>query len=360
MKADISTSRASTQGMVAARAGVSQVTVSQILGGRAENYHADTQEKVRRAAEELGYRPNRYARVMRNGKTGLIALIDFGGMRQLAQRKIRAAAEAVTRENYEPLVQENFLNLPSGGDGGVAICQRVLDARVEGVILVHPKNFSFNQGNLTRLLNAGIPVVAISGGHLKGIPRFFSEREWGYHALAKHLLELGYRHLGTLADDTRYLPAGVERAVAEHPGDAQTRHCRPRDMEDHFNPALGYLRGKAGMEEILTWKTRPDAVLCGNDEWAQGALAACAEAGLRVPHDIALTGFDDDVSSAFGAVPLTTVAQPIEEMARGAVQSLLKMIREGRPPQEGDFRFPGTMIIRRSCGSLLKEKEDTE
>ncbi|HWL53715.1 MAG TPA: LacI family DNA-binding transcriptional regulator [Chthoniobacteraceae bacterium] len=355
MKTGSFTSKASTQGMVAARAGVSQVTVSHILSGKGGNYHADTREKVRRAAEELGYRPNRYARAMRNGKTGLIALIDFGDLRQLSQRKTRAAAEAVIRENYEPLVQENFLPTRSVGDSESAVFQRVVDARVEGVILIHPR---LKRDHLERFLKTGIPTVIIGGGPLdSSIPRFYSERAWGYHALARHLLGLGCRRLGTLADNTDHLTTGVERAVAEHPGDVEVRHCRPSDVENPFDPARGYLRGKAGMEEILSWKTRPDAVLCGNDEWAQGALAACTEAGLRVPHDIALTGFDDDIGSAFGAVPLTTVAQPIGEMAHGAVQCLFKMIREGRPPQPGEFRFPGTMIIRRSCGAFLKEKE---
>src|SRR5690606_26869864 len=98
-----------------------------------ENYHADTREKVRRAAEELGYRPNRYARAMRNGKTGLIAVIDSGGLRQLSQRKTRATAEAVIHENYEPLVQESYQLSRNGRDSEAGVFQRVMDARVEGV-----------------------------------------------------------------------------------------------------------------------------------------------------------------------------------------------------------------------------------
>lgn len=343
--------------MVATRAGVSQATVSHILNGKGAAYHVDTREKVIRAAKELRYRPNRYARAVRNGKTGLIALVGFGGRNQITQRKMQVALESLTQEGFEPLLKEDSRWAHGLTDQGAALCQDILDARVEGALLVHPQGMTFSQENVIKLLAAGVPTVAIGGHYLECIPRFSTERVLGYHDLAEHLIKLGYKDLAVIADNALYPYAGVERAVAKHAGAIGLRHYLPADV-GYLEPMRSFVRGKAGMEKVLSWKRRPDAVLCANDQWTQGALTACAEAGLSVPHDIALTGFDDDISSAFGVVPITTVAQPIEEIAKGAVQCLLEMIRRQKnlvAPKE--VRFPGTMIVRRSCGAYLKQRK---
>lgn len=347
------------QHQIAAEAGVSRSTVSAVLSNSAIQISPEVRQRVLKVASNLNYRPNRYAQVMRNGKTGLIALIDFGRLRQLSHRKIRVAAEKVIREQYEPLVLESLWLPRSDSDEGEALCRRVIDSRVEGAVLVHPGGRMFKQECLDQLLQAGIRVVVISGGdYLRGITCFNSDREWGYYTMAHHLLGLGYRRLALLTDDAPFPRRGIERAVAEHSGGAEARFCCPPEPPVSFHPAQDYLRGKNGMEEILAWEKHPEAVICGNDQWAQGALLACSEAGISVPRDIALTGFDDDIGSAFGAVSLTTMAQPIEQLAEGAVQCLLEAIREGRSPESRAVHFRGNLIVRRSCGAFLKKKEE--
>lgn len=101
---------------------------------------------------------------------------------------------------------------------------------------------------------------------------------------------------------------------------------------------------------------RPEAVACSNDDWALGALTACAEAGARVPADIALTGFDNILVGNYGAVPLTTVAQPIEQMTNKAVELLVKQVRgEKLSASEELVKMPCQLVVRHSCGAALRQ-----
>lgn len=343
-----------TQFEVATEAGVSRSTVQAVLSDSPIRISAQVREHVKKAAARLNYRPNRYAKAMRNGKTGLIGLIDFGRLRHLSYRKIQVAAEKIIRSQYEPLVMET-LWLPQNDDGGGALCRRIIDSRVEGVVLVHPQISMFSPRSLEQLRQVGIEVVSIGGGeYLHGISCFHSDRQWGYHAMARHLLNLGYRRLALLADQSPFPRRGIEQAVAEHGEGAEVRFFSPSEVPEASPLTRDYLRGKTGMEEILAENARPDAVICGNDEWAQGALTACTEAGLQVPQDLALTGFDDDPSSAFGTLPLTTVAQPIAQISDQAVQCLLALIREKRAPEPRRVDFRGQLIVRHSCGAFLR------
>jgi DNA-binding LacI/PurR family transcriptional regulator len=100
---------------------------------------------------------------------------------------------------------------------------------------------------------------------------------------------------------------------------------------------------------------RPEVLVCQNDDWAHGALAACAAAGLRVPEEIAVTGFDGSPLSAGGLAPLTTVVQPCREMAIRAVELLLGRIRgkaRGGVPRE--IKLPCQVLVRQSCGAAWR------
>ncbi len=101
---------------------------------------------------------------------------------------------------------------------------------------------------------------------------------------------------------------------------------------------------------MLSDSVRPDAVVCGNDNWAIGALSALREGGIAVPKKMAVTGFDNSAVGTYLDVPLTTVAQPSKEMAEHAVDLLLKKIQGRRVPSV-PVKFPCKLIIRESCGA---------
>jgi DNA-binding LacI/PurR family transcriptional regulator len=211
-------------------------------------------------------------------------------------------------------------------------------------------------------------MVGISGFRLAGIPQVRADVRRGMFDLTNHLLKLGYRRmvlltqwpLGDLAEAQCWY---VKERMDGFRAAAQAAGLGENDAKVVFedfvsDPAQPYLTGKVAMSKLLKRAPRPEVVLCSNDDWAMGALTACVEAGLHAPEDIAITGFDNSLVSEYGAVPLTTVAQPLEEMAGKAVELICKMM-EGRKPAKSEqlVRVPCHLMIRRSSGTTLPAKE---
>ncbi len=350
-----------TQNQIATEAGVSRSTVQAVLSSTSAQSRISPQvrEHVLAVATRLNYRPNRFAQAMRKGKSGLIGIINFGDLYELTERKVLAASEAIVREGYEPLVQESIWSSrgSKGSDVSREVCRRMLESRVEGVLLVNPGGV-FRQEHLDQLLKAGIPVVTSGGaGLLQGVPDFVSDREWGYEQVARHLFGLGYRRLALIAMPDSDVGAATARAaenfgIEEMPPALWPLHHLPERPGPH--QMLNFRVGKEAMTTLLAGPHRPEAVLCSNDEVAQGALTACGEAGVRIPDDLAVTGFDDFFSSEYGLVPLTTLTHPIAEISTKAVACLLELIRTGRKPQTHVEKIRGHLTIRRSCGAFLQ------
>ncbi|HWL51148.1 MAG TPA: LacI family DNA-binding transcriptional regulator [Chthoniobacteraceae bacterium] len=340
-----------TQRQIALEAKVSRSTVAAVLSNtQRERFSKEVQERVLATARKHGYRPNRYAQVMNHGKSGYIGILGFGTHNSLSYRKLGFATELFRRLEYDWIVHEAGWYAADEDDVCDLLVQKMIDARVEGVLLIYPPR-RFTQGHLERLRKARIPVVGVANEHLADLPSFVSDRSWGYHFLTRHLLSLGHRRLALLYSNPACLEA-FSQALGETPEMAvKARDFLTPEMQMLPVEQLTYLPGWLGMRHLLEQPERPDAVVCANDAWALGALKACEEAGLRVPRDIALTGFDNDPAGAFGTVPLTTIDHPVKETAQQAAEFLLNIIRNQPQPCEQRFVIRGTPIIRRSCGA---------
>ncbi len=345
------------QHLIARRLGISQSTVAGALANQ-PRFRLETRKRVLAEASRLGYRPHRFAQVMRQGRSGFIGMIQCAGHMQLSAQRSQLVAREVHGNGYQLLSSDAFWF----GDEEKTACEVMIDACVEGVVLVSP-TFSFDA-----LRQAGIPVVALSGSRQPGAPQVRANIRQGMHDLTRHVIGLGRRRLALLTqwplgprDEaacyyvSERIEGFLEASRESGLGEGQAEVC----IEDYSDPESNtYQVGKISMRKILERKRQPDAVLCSNDEWATGALAACKEAGVRVPEDIALTGFDNLLASGYGAVPLTTVAQPIEPMAKKAVEILLGQIRngEGASPRKV-IKMPCEVIVRHSCGSPRQEPD---
>lgn len=338
------------QHLIAKRLGISQSTVAGALADQ-PRFRLETRERVHAEASRLGYRPHRFARVMRRGRSGFIGMIQCAGHMQLTAQRSQLVAREVHRNGYQLLSSDAFWF----GDEERTACDVMTDACVEGVVLVSP-TFSFDV-----LREVGLPVVTLSGRRQVGTPQVRADIRQGMHDLTRHLIRLGRRRLALLTQwpsglrndaNCYYVTERMEgfRAAAREAGldESAAEVC----IEEYSDPQSNtYEVGRVSMRKILARSRCPDAVLCSNDEWATGALAACKDAGVGVPGDIAVTGFDNLLASGYGAVPLTTVAQPIEAMAKKAVEILLDLIRRG-----GDgaprkvIKMPCEIIVRDSCG----------
>lgn len=349
-----------TQGEIARRLGLSQPVVGRVLGkhssGSAIRVGKSTRQRIMKTARDLGYRPNRHAQITRGGKTGTIALIQFGGLLYVNELRALHAARAIRLQGYHVL----HTNVLWHAEGVQEAFENILDARAEGLVLVGahelvPCTF------VEQLRRSSIPVVSLSSVRFPRVPQVRADALRGMYDVTQHVLRSGRRRLLLLAGgasrgkDERYRWTTTERVegfrrAATEAGlgedDAEVVFLEPHP--DWLLPPAG---GKLGMERILRRPNRPDAVICASDNWAFGALSACAEAGVRVPDDLAITGFDNDMLGEFSVPPLTTVEQPIEAMAVKAVEMVVAMIRKEIPVGGEDLiRMPCRLVVRKSCG----------
>lgn len=343
---------------VAQRAEVSVGAVAFALSEnpeRQKKLRPETRQRIIETARQLGYRPHRHAQLMRGKKSGVIGMIHFGGLMQFAALRAIHVANAVHHAGYR-IFADDLIWYP---EGVRAICEAMVDARVEGVVLVAPSQW-FPPVELERFQRLRIPVVAVSGMRLPGVPHVCADSRQGMFDLTQHLIRLGHRRLTLLTRTTAADHAaaqwpvmdrvgGFRDAVAAGPGVQGDVFAEDQSVASWIDP---YRIGAMAMQKVLARGERPDAVLCTNDDWALGAMAACAEAGVRVPQDVALTGFDNAVFGDYLNAKLTTVAQPSESMAQKAMEILVRLIRgETLSADEEMVKLPCRVVVRQSCGS---------
>lgn len=359
---------AATQTELARRLGVSRSTVAAALNPNSPvHLRASTIERIRREAEKCQYRPNRNARLVRGEKSRTIGIIHYGGLSQVAAERAAHASRAIGKSGYDVL-STDLSWLPGGARAG---CGAMLDAQVEGVV-VAGLNDSASLGELAALQRHRIPLVMLSGNRLPCAPHVRGDARQAMRSLAEHLIGLGRRRLILLSHDPSGQASGgyswafserqkgFQEALARNGGrrvDLFTSHRKPplegrviasAQPADPFDP---HRAGYSLMRDILQKSPLPDAVLCGNDDWALGAMTACFQTGISVPETVAVTGYDNNAFGRYLTVPLTTIAQPNEAMAEYAVTRLLRMISSGTAVKRADVRlFPCELIVRSSCG----------
>ncbi|WP_026820536.1 LacI family DNA-binding transcriptional regulator [Arthrobacter castelli] len=335
MSADPSPRPAVTRADVARYAGVSTAVVSYVVNDRPNKVAPATETRVREAIRLLGYRPNGAARALKLGSTEMLGLVIPDSTNPFFAELSHAIEDAANELGYALLL--------TNSNGSIATerkhVQNLSSRRVDGLLLAsvepHP--------DLGRFTESGIPAVLLNRNEpLPGSTSIGVDLVQGARTAVEHLIghdhtdidlvmganpvapidgrEKGWRH--TLAE--RGLPEGVV-------------------YRGEFSRRGGYDAG----QRLVASRRRPTAVLASSDTQAVGVLRALHEAGLHVPQDIALVSFDASQESEYAWPALTAVRQPIHEMARAAVEKLLK------PGESGDEEhtvFPTEMLIRRSCG----------
>lgn len=335
-------SRRPTQGDVAQKAGVSQATVSHVLNNSTFiSVPAETRQRVLDVIEQLGYVPDSSARRLRTGKTFTIASVipDIGNpFYPQFERGIQDAAEAA---GYDLMIYNT---------DGVAEkerkCLRALQhGRVDGVIAVL---FHLNARDLRPLVERNVAVVRLEtrpqeAGELP-IDCLFVDNTAAAASAVSHLIALGHRRIGIIAGPTG--PRGVrvrgyQNALAEAGLPIDESLIQTGDT---FNETGGH----DGMKRLLAVTPRPTAVFAANDLIAMGALMAIHEAGLRVPEDVAVVGFDDIPAAKLVTPPLTTVAQFQEQLGRRAAEMLLERLSGAVTGPARSIEMPHALIVRGS------------
>jgi DNA-binding LacI/PurR family transcriptional regulator len=305
---------------VAALAGVSRATVSRVLND-SPSVSRKARGRVERAIAELGYVPNRAARSLRTRRTELIALVFYepesrvttdpvlGGM-------IRGIGNALASTQFQPV-----LLMISNQAQHDRVERYLLGGDVDGVLLVS----MHGDDPLTRtLVQAEVPTV-LSGRPMgpTTISYVGADNRGGAREAVAYLIGRGRQRIATVAGPQE-MCAGVDRLDGYH--DALRAVGRAADEALIEVGDFTDEGGERAMRRLLARGPAPDAVFAANDLMAVGALRALKAAGLRVPEDVALVGFDDSETARHCDPQLTTVHQPIEEQGRQMVQRLLATI----------------------------------
>jgi DNA-binding LacI/PurR family transcriptional regulator len=367
------------QRQIADLAGVSRSTVAWALSPqRRHRLRPETLQRVEQAIQQLGYRPHRYAQVMRRGKSGVIGMLRFAGSSPMRAELEHHALQQIRECGFKPMVLRSML-APADVS---ATCEELLDAQIEG------PNFSETQDVVGRFQRAGIPLVILSGSEVPHITHVRSDMKQGMSDLTRHLIRLGHTRLMLLlkwVDPQAYRYdwwrnydklAGFISAIREAGGSVRDRSGRLAELtrlNPEMTPVSGsselfgevefetgewnwfdpFREGMRATERVLRNGSRPSVLLCTNDDWAIGAMAACTRAGVRVPQDMAITGFDNFPVGEYLSVPLTTIAQPNQAKARTAVRMLSATIEGKSSSAPRVIKLPTQLVVRESCGQGL-------
>ncbi len=341
-----------TQKDIANRLSVSRALVSAALNGT-PGVSETTRVRIQAFAEELGYLPNRSAQLMRGGKSGVIGLISSASVLYTNVLRLRAAAETIYAQGYG-LLSSELLWSEQGIERAV---ECLINAQVEGVLLMSAGAAPAYTHEMARLRRIGIPVVSLGHIVVDGIPLVASDYFQGMRDVTNHALATGYRRIaflsvagdqpdGSFDRGISERLRGFRQAVTDAGLDTDAVQVLHEPMDADFD---GYAPGKSGMLRLLSGMMRPQAVLCSNDQIALGAIKVCTEIGLRVPEDIAITGFDDSPLAQYFTPRLTTVAQPASECGRKAAELLLDLVQKKENTIPDIVRLPCRLVVRESC-----------
>jgi LacI family transcriptional regulator len=334
---------------VAAKAEVSIKTVSRVMN-KEPNVRPLLRDRVLAAAETLGYHPNLSARSLAGSRSFVIAVfVDAAltlehwrerGADYLSRVQLGATLEC-RQAGYHLLIE-----LIDHAAPRQAVTSLLGALKPDGVILTPPT--CDDPVVLALLDQAGAPYVRLGPEGLDGpAPRVTLDDVGAARGMTEHLIGLGHRRIGFVSGDPRH---GASRARRQGYLDAMAAHGLPvadawlRDGDFTFQSGLTAGQALLGLSE------RPTAIFASNDDMALGCLTAAGEAGLAVPGQVSIAGFDDAASARFSQPPLTTVRHPLVEMAAIAARLLISGVARSpeRTATASDDLPPFDLVIRAS------------
>jgi LacI family transcriptional regulator len=320
---------------VARKVGLSQSTVSRVFRGD-PSVHPATKEKVLDAARALGYVPNRAARALVTRRSQTVGVVVADLANPFYPRIIAAMQSELAQRGYRMALIRD-----PGETGGRSDVDVLQEAAVDGAVFLSAAKGSTA---VRRFAQSGSPVVQMS----RYDPDFPSDLVLpddvrGAELLAEHLAALGHERIGLLTG----------------PGETTSSMDRERSFREALGRrgmtlADGYLRrgsithasGVAMARSLLQEDLPPTAIYGASDTLAIGALDAAAQLGIRVPEGLSVVGFDDSEPSGWSMINLTTVHQPLEEMARASVTLLLERLDGERTDEPARRIFPVELVVR--------------
>lgn len=325
---------------IALVAGVSVSTVSRALSNSNYPLKEQTRQRIIKLAEEMGYNPNFVARSLQSNRTFVVGVIVDRMSSPFAAATVQGIQDGLREAGY------SIAMVNSNRDQNLVIeaIQTFHSRRVDGVVILNSWLHSFND-----------PILSMQDRPFVFVNRLYSDTVhncvapgdyFGAQLAVKHLVDLGHRRIAYINGLENWLEAqnrlaGYRDVLTEQGLLVDEALIRPGDW--------GVDSGYRATQELLALNQPPTAIFAANDIMALGAIYAIQEAGLRVPDDVALVGYDDRDFAAWIRPSLTTIRMPSYEMGQAAARLLLEQF-EGEELEDAT-QIPGKLIVRQSCGA---------
>lgn len=325
---------------IAREADVSHSTVSRALGD-SPLVSAETRERIRRLASEMGYSPDALARSLVVGRTLTIGVVVTAITDPFIAEFVQRIENQAQDLGYSVILASSS----SEPEREIAAVEMLHSKRVDAVIVISSRIGGMYGELLDRL---GVPVVLVNSHSEQTGPYTFSvsmDNRHGGSLATQHLIELGHRRIAYIAGPADHSD-DLERMAGYRDVLRTARLSYDGSLVVRGNgTATG---GETAFRALLSLQHRPSAVFCYNDITAIGVLSAARREGMAVPEELAVVGFDDVALASYVSPSLTTVAQPLERMGRQAWQMVLDLLEDDGPANVADVVVRGRLVVRES------------
>jgi DNA-binding LacI/PurR family transcriptional regulator len=325
---------------VAEHAGVSLATASRVVSGL-DNVRSETRERVERAMRELLYVPPG-----RRPATGVIGLL----VPDLENPIFPALAQAMEERATEAGFASILCNTTAAAFREVDYVHMLLDRGADGMIFISCEmtNLSGEHDHYERLVEEGARIVFVNGAlDSLRVPSVAVDERGAGELATQHLIGLGHSRIGYVAGPDYYLPTRQKAAGRE--AALRAAGLEPDGLVVHGGD-FTVENGREALRMLLEFDSPPTGVICSSDLMAIGALQEASARGLSVPGDLSVVGFDGIEAAAWTSPALTTVEQPIQEIAETAVNALRTLMAEPDKPLP-DYLFRPRLRVRASTAS---------
>jgi DNA-binding LacI/PurR family transcriptional regulator len=324
---------------------LSQTTVSLVLNNSpaAKSIPAHTRERVLQAARKFHYRPNYFARSLRKNRSMSVGVMAPDLSEGYFTMVMNGVEECLLRAQYFYFTASHYWNHELMQEYPRMLVERAVD----GFLLL----------NTPSEIRSPLPTVAISAhNNSPGVTNIILDHMRAAELALRHLYDLGHRNIAfmkgpNIIPDTEYRWRSIIEVARQLDIKVQADHCIQLDA-DSWSPGVGY----EPMRDLLARSRDFSAIFCFNDISAIGVIRAIFDAGLSVPEDISVIGFDDIMSAAYHKPSLTTVRQPLREMGRQGAQVLLDMISQPEKQYPEEIIMQPELIVRESTGIAAEQR----
>jgi DNA-binding LacI/PurR family transcriptional regulator len=331
---------------LAKAAKLSPSTVSRALNDH-PRIGAKTKKRVQKLARSMGYTPNLLARGLVTQKNFLLGLLVYD-FRNPFYAELTRSIQDTAEEHGFWLIQSSTDDDP---DKSRLLVDSMMRVGVEGLIFA---SCQLEDPLVEALLDQGFPLMLANRRLRKDRGNYVvMDNVYGAYLVVNHLIRLGYRRIAMIRG-----PHGLSTSADRYQGYLEAMQEKGLEIDRELvkeGPFFSQETGYTFTRRLMRLRQPPEAIFCGDDYMALGAMKALAEMELKVPEDVGLVGFDDAEISSHPQIQLTTVSQDAQEMGRRATRILLQAIA-GKLPEPQHILLEPHLVIRESCGYKLRSQ----